>query len=198
MNPTETDFQELLRLTLAQAPEKADAIVWLQGDRLDRGPKTLELFQAGFAPVILLTGNNVLLGPDARLEEDNIGLLEMRSWLMERGVPADSILVDDRSMNTRDQAIKTLDLAAKNNWRVILLVGSGYYQPRAFLTFLNCAHAVSWPGRIVNQAATAPWDSIPSGRRKTAATCLEMEKMKIQNYTNDVASVRQGLEYLRR
>jgi len=61
----------------SQPPEKADAIVWLQGDRYDRGNKVLELFKKGFAPKILVSGNNVRVGKlgeidafhDARLDE---------------------------------------------------------------------------------------------------------------------------------
>lgn len=65
---------ELQDMVLAQPPCKADAIIWLQGDRFDRAQKCLDLYQAGFAPLLVLTGNNQFLGKDVRPEEDNVSL----------------------------------------------------------------------------------------------------------------------------
>ncbi|MFA6446634.1 MAG: YdcF family protein [Patescibacteria group bacterium] len=187
---------ELQDMVLAQPPCKADAIIWLQGDRFNRAQKCLNLYQAGFAPLLVLTGNNQLLGKDVRPEEDNVSLQQMQDWLMERGVPEGDILIEDKSLNTRDQAVQMIDLAVSRNWSALLLVGSSYYQMRAFLTFLKYAQEMNWTGRIVNQPVIIPTESIPQGREKTAAEYFTLELEKINKYQDHVASIQAGVDYL--
>lgn len=192
--PTEVDT--LLAMVMAELPKSADAIVWLQGDRFDRGPKVLDLFTLGYASRIVLTGNNAFTGPGKRSGENNISLLEMREWLIERGVPLETILVENQSMNTREQAEHTIDFASAEGWKTILLVASPYHQLRAFLTFLKYTQEAGWPGRIVNQPADLAWDSIPSGRDLAAREYLSLEIKKINAYREDVASFEEGITYL--
>lgn len=191
------EIEELLALVMKELPEPADAIIWLQGDRFDRGPKALELFSQGYASQIVLTGNNIFIGQESRPGEHNVSLDEMRAWLVERGVPADRILVEDQSMNTRCQAEHVIDMANANNWNTILLVASPYHQLRAFLTFLKYAAEMGWPGRIRNQPAELAWDSIPSDRQMTARECLSLEMEKIDMYRQHVATYAEGIAYLK-
>jgi len=55
----------------------------------------------------------------------------MREW----GVPEHSILVEDRSLNTRENALFTYELLKGRNVRRILLVTSAMHMPRAVATF---------------------------------------------------------------
>src|SRR3989338_9464869 len=90
----------LFEKILSQAPQKADAIVFLQGDQLDRAPESASLFQQGFAPRILISGNNKLVGPNTRPEENDFELGLLKEYLVEHGVPEAAILIDDQSFNS--------------------------------------------------------------------------------------------------
>jgi len=196
MNKVSAEFQKLLTLLLAEQPEKAEAAVWLQGDRFDRGEKVLTLLKENFAPRVILTGNNVLVGKSARPEEENVTLTEMAEWLQARGIASGRIMIDNQAMNTREQAENVLALAQKNDWRTIILVASPYHQVRAFLTFLKRAREISWVVRFINQPAELSLNVLPSGRTKSAAEYLLEEECKIRDYADEVATVREGLAEL--
>jgi len=189
--------EELQGLLLHEQPSHADVIVWLQGDRFDRGPRALHLYKLNFAPRIVITGNNLLLKKGFRPSESNISLSVMESLLKEKGVPPKDIIVEQRSMNTREQAVNVLALAKNNNWKIILLVGSTYHQIRPFLTFLKRAKEIGWHGVIINQPALLNNDDIPGGREKTVQEYLIEEIAKIKRYSKHVVDIDEGLRIFR-
>lgn len=190
------EFYELYDLIVTEPPHKSDVIVWLQGDRFDRGPKVVELYEKKTAPKILISGNNILIGIGKRPGEDNVSLKEMFDWLLDNKVKENDILVDDISMNTKDQAINVINLAKKNEWKNIILVGSSFYQPRAFLTFLKEAQKQNFNGKVFNQPVIIDVNIIPSGRVKTAKYLIEDEINKILEYKDDLESINSGIKYL--
>ena len=93
----------------------ADAIVVLAGDvsvpirpRVEsqiRGNRALHasrLYKAGKAPIIIISGGNVF--PQKDVEPESYYVKEI---LVELGVPADSIIIEGESRNTRENAIET-------------------------------------------------------------------------------------------
>ncbi len=191
------NIQKLQDLILDETPEKAEAIIWLQGDQLDRAKKVIDLFESGFAPRILITGNNTLLGPIERIEESNCSLDEMKKYLIYHGIDPKAISIDNKSMNTREQAEKVIQYLKDNNLNSMILVGSPYYQLRAFLTFLKRAQESGWDGHIINQPADLPWDVPPAGRKRTAREYFtEVELPKIQMYQKHVADIEDGIAHL--
>jgi len=196
MKPDKRELKKLYDSILATKPVKADVIIWLQGDRYERASKVLKLFKQGYAKKILISGNNVLIGPRARPGENNISLERMKEFLLKKGLNKKDIIVDDKSMNTKDQAEQVFKLAKKRSWLRLILVGSSYYQPRAFLTFLKQSERMKWPGRIINQPALIPWDKKLAGGDKSAKIIFNQELAKIKKYIKDLATVAQGLKYL--
>jgi uncharacterized SAM-binding protein YcdF (DUF218 family) len=101
----------------ATEPVKADLIVVLGGDTGERARTGADLFRAGYAPNVLLTGFAYVSGGRPALLQD---------WRVRRlvhyGVPEDSIRIDYRSLTTLDEAVNTLDLMKKNGWRRALVV----------------------------------------------------------------------------
>lgn len=180
---------------LAEEPVHADAMVWLQGNRYARGARTLELFLAGYAPTIVLTGNDTRLDEAHADDGVHVTIADLRRWLCERGVPPSVIIADSTAMHTRDQAVHVLAMAQERRWTALLLVASPHHQSRAFLTFLKRAHEIGWDGRIVNQPARIPWDAVPSGRWKTSAACYAEEVEKIMR-SEHVATPLEGLAAL--
>ncbi len=57
--------------------------------------------------------------------------------ILDAGVPNDDIIHEDRSTNTREQAMFVIDLAIANNWNKLILVATHDHQYRAYLTFLR-------------------------------------------------------------
>ncbi len=189
VNPVSNDLQ-LYELLLKQKPKKSNCLVWLQGDRFNRGHKVLELFRKKISSKIIISGNNVLL------DKHNLSTGEMRRWLIKNGVEPEKIVMDNISMNTKDQARNVINLAKKKRWKNITIVGSSYHQPRAFLTFLKQAQEQKWQGRLINQPAILKWDEVPDGGNKTTGEYLEEEFAKIKKYKKDVATKEAGIEYL--
>lgn len=188
MNP---EIEKLQNLVTTQPPEKAEAIVWLQGNMYDRGKKVLELYQGGFAPRIVVTGNNTRV-----VDEDNVGVDDIAVWLKEHGVPEKAVILDKQSLNTYNQAVQVIKLAREHGWSAILLVGSTHHQLRAFLTFLYQAQLQKWNGRIINKPVSIPWDDKPSGRRKTTREAFQDELEKLETCKGKLARVEDGLRYL--
>ncbi len=187
-------FILLCDLLLEEKPCQADVVVWLQGDRYDRGYKVIELYKKKFSKKILISGNNLLLG-SRKLGEDNISLDDMVDFLIKKGVNKRNIIIDDDSMNTLEQAINIFKIIQNKKWKKIILVGSSYYQPRAFLTFLKQADNINWDGLIINQPALIDWNKKPSGRDKIAKSLFLDEYKKTKKYKNDLFSINKGIKY---
>ena len=59
----------------------------------------------------------------------------MRRLLRAADVPSDAILLEDRSVSTRTNAINTLELARAQQITHLTIVTDGYHGPRAWVTF---------------------------------------------------------------
>jgi uncharacterized SAM-binding protein YcdF (DUF218 family) len=98
-------------------------------DRIDEG---LRLYRAGKAPLIVVSGGDSPLNTRIRpLHEADY----MRSLLEEWGAPDSAILVEDASINTRENALFTHKLLAAHGINRVLLVTSAIHMPRAVAAF---------------------------------------------------------------
>jgi len=98
-------------------------------DRIEAG---LRLYRAGKAPVIVASGGDSPLNPKARtLQEAD----ETRRLLEEWGVPDSAIIVENKSINTRENALFTRKILAARGIDHIILVTSALHMPRAAATF---------------------------------------------------------------
>ncbi|MFA7314333.1 MAG: YdcF family protein [Candidatus Magasanikbacteria bacterium] len=183
---------------MSEKPEKSDVIVWLQGDRFDRGEKVLELFRNKFAPIILISGNNIRMGQQGEKEAFfDANLDEIKNYLINNGIKQQKILIDDKSLNTGMHPKNIMMFAKKNNWKKIILVSSPYHQLRVFLTFVKYFNENNENIKIINQSVTdLPWDGLAGGKTKTRADIFFEELIKIKKYKQDVATYDQGLEYI--
>lgn len=189
LDPRKWAIGHLQHLVTTEHPEKADAIVWLQGNGYDRGAKVLELYRGGYAPVVLVTGNTTRV-----VDDDHVKVSDIVEWLLAHGVDKEVIIVDDQSINTLEQARYVVAKAKKDGWRAILLVGSTHHQLRAFLTFLHQSQIQGWNGHIINQPFHVGWNIKPSGRRKTTQEAFKDEIEKLELYKENVATIETGLQ----
>jgi uncharacterized SAM-binding protein YcdF (DUF218 family) len=109
-------------------PVKADLIVVLGGDDGLRVSKGAELYKAGFARNILLTGI------DSRYYRPNHPNWRERK-LMKRGVPRKNIIVDTWSETSWEEAENTTDLMDKHGWKSALVVSDPPHMLRLHKTW---------------------------------------------------------------
>jgi uncharacterized SAM-binding protein YcdF (DUF218 family) len=85
----------------------------------------------------------------------NLGANYLRNKAIAMGVPADSILVEDQSLHTRENAEYVLNLLKEHNFTHIILVTSPFHQLRTYLTFKKVfdLHNI----KITNFADTNGW-----------------------------------------
>ena len=187
-----TERERFIVLLDHEALKPSDAIILLEGDGLARVVDSLKLLRAGLADRIVVSGGVDL--PVAGCIHGGMLVQE----LMARGVSEDQLILDDRSMNTRDQAVETMNLARSRNWERIILVASHYHQYRAFLTFLKARSEAGLDLEILNAPVRdLPWfETTPWGAR---VDLLESEFSKIETYfaLGHIATFQEGIEHQR-
>ncbi len=136
---------------------RADVIVALTGNGLERTNYAVELFKAGWAPLLLMVGSTGSRPPK-----------EMADYAIKNGVPENSIQLENRSSNTRQNAENVLKMAAENSWKKIILVTSPHHQLRAHLSFKKVNEKLGSRIKIINYPPTRySWfDFVESSRGK--------------------------------
>lgn len=107
---------------------KADAIVVVSGGQTtSRALRGIELYKQGYAPKIIFSG--------AALDDGPSNAFAMRDQALADGVPARSIIIDEKSQNTYENAVNTKNILDEIGAKSLILVTSPYHQRRANLTF---------------------------------------------------------------
>lgn len=99
------------------------------GPASDRVWYAAQLYQAGKAPFVLVTGGS-LPWSDAGAEAPAMQRL-LEAW----GVPASAIVQEDRSRTTRENAVYSAPILQARGVHSVLLVTSALHMPRARATF---------------------------------------------------------------
>lgn len=116
----------------------------------DRMRTAGELILQGYAPILIVSG-----GPgDGEIHETQT----MRRLAMEMGIPAESILVDERGLNTR-ATVNTLSvLVHQQRYQKILAVSHFYHLPRIKLTAQRAGvDLYTIPARESYTLSRLPW-----------------------------------------
>lgn len=98
----------------------------------ERFGRALELFALHRAPILVLSRG---------LPEGTGDLAEgerLKEIALSRGVPAQSIILTGRTINTAMEADALCDIAARMHWKRVLLVTSAFHMPRAMRLFRGC------------------------------------------------------------
>jgi len=141
-------------LVTDETPEKADAIVVLSGSFPDRILEAVDLYAAGFAPLIVLCREPENFG-FKQLHERGVVLprgYELNQSVAEQlGVPSDAIIVVDRAdSSTFSEARRVLDFLSRRGIAKILLVTSKFHTRRAGAIY---RHLAGDKARIITRAA---------------------------------------------
>ncbi|MBT8417499.1 MAG: YdcF family protein [Silicimonas sp.] len=99
----------------------------VNGETEARIARAVELYDAGAAPILVVTGGTSGDAPSVAAA--------MREYAIANGVPEDAILVEDASRSTLQNALFTADIAELDKTQPIILVSHRYHLPRAQASF---------------------------------------------------------------
>lgn len=134
---------ERRHLSVNPSELKADAIVVLSGDtrkkvfpRSDievhgnRVIKAIRLYKQGAAPIIVMTG-----GSGSLFDQNFREAVSMKKFAVEFDVPADKIIIETESRNTRENLLYTKQILNKIKAKRVILVTSASHLPRSYALF---------------------------------------------------------------
>jgi hypothetical protein len=112
---------------------RTDVGIGLGSHDLSVATTTAELYHRGVFPLIVFTGANA---PTTVERFPRGEAMHYREHAIERGVPADAILVEDQATNTGENITRTRDLLAATGHQVhtVTLISRPYQQRRARAT----------------------------------------------------------------
>ena len=133
-------------LMVAPDPVKSDVIVllssgqldsdWLTTDAAQRTLGALRLFRDHYAPTIVSSGSQHAAGlHQAELQA---------AWLERAGVPAEALIVENRSTRTYESALEVQQLMSRHGWKSAVIVTSQMDVPRARAVFRRLGVVTSW------------------------------------------------------
>ena len=156
-------------LCLEQTPEKADCIVGFGNFNTDIARRAAELYHQGFAPKVLFTGG---LGRNTEGLLPEPEAVRFAKVAMECGVPAEDILLEEKSTNTKENIEFTRVLLEREGIPTghILGVHQPFMERR-----IKAAMGVYWPD--LNFSVTSPLVTIPE----------YLERAKAQGITENAA-----------
>jgi uncharacterized SAM-binding protein YcdF (DUF218 family) len=171
-------------------PKKSDAIILLEGDGLNRCAKTIELYKSGLAKTIVFSGGTV------DHSYGSFPFSEIMPVLLRGGIPAEAVIYEDKSTNTKEEAVEVVAIAHARGWKSLILVGSHYHQYRAYLTFLRSI--LDAGGGIVLYNAPArdlPWFSETGWGQRF--DLLDQEFARIEKYSamSHLATMEEAINY---
>lgn len=156
-----------LRVEGEPTPGCADAIVVLGGDgmrgelpgpvSMERAVRGITLHRQGVAPLLLFTGG----GPQKDEEARALGR-GMARLAQSLGVPSEAILVEDRSLDTRENATLSQPLLESRGVRRIVLVSSPTHLRRSAMVFRALGYEVI---PVASRPAPSGWGLAPSFER---------------------------------
>lgn len=105
---------------------KADAIVVVSGDS-DRMKHAVDLYKSRLANKLILSG--------AAQEGFTSNALAMQLEASRSGIPNEAIILEERAVNTYENALFTREIVKSQGLKNLILVSSPYHQRRAYETF---------------------------------------------------------------
>jgi uncharacterized SAM-binding protein YcdF (DUF218 family) len=126
-------------LVLEQSPQKADAIVILNGRDTERSLAAVDLFKGGYSRFIVMAAASKQAGSDEfwnRVGRNFRTKPFFQRAIEAMGIPEESYkLIGDGVTSTYDEALVTRKFVLERGYRSILLVTSKWHSKRAYLTF---------------------------------------------------------------
>ena len=185
-----TDREKILAIVDNDCLSPSDAIILLEGDGFDRFRKAVSLYKQGQAPKIVFSGNIT------DYDYGSYPFAEVLPRMLEAGVPEEDIIHEDKSLNTREQAVEVVRMAQERGWEKLILVASHEHQYRAYLTFLREV-LDSKSGITLYNAPARNLDWFVDKGWGTRFERLEAEILRIEKYTElgHLANAQEVIDY---
>ncbi len=181
--------EKFIAVLSTQIQIPCDALVLLAGDGMNRIKHTADLYKEKMAPCI------VLVSGDKRWEYGSAPSNDLAAGLEALCIPRNIMHIEETAMNTRDEAMRALALAADRGWNSLMFVTSPHHQYRAFLTALAAMRDLGLNIRISISVAPLSWTvENPWGRRIDMLNA-EFERIEKYRALGHVASYEDALAY---
>ena len=126
-----TEREKIIALIDNDIIRFSDAIVLLEGDGLNRYKKAVDLYKKKWADKIIFSGGIT------DYKYGSFPFADVLPHILKAGVPHHDIVHENKSLNTREQAIEIIKMSIESGWHKIILVATHEHQYRAYLTFLR-------------------------------------------------------------
>ena len=100
-----TDREKILAIVDNDCLTPSDVIILLEGDGFDRFRQAVSLYKQGMAPKIVFSGNIV------DYDYGSYPFSEILPLMLKEGMPEQDIIHEDKSLNTREQAVEVVRMA---------------------------------------------------------------------------------------
>jgi uncharacterized SAM-binding protein YcdF (DUF218 family) len=121
-----------LLLTVSEEPQNADAIIVIGGDhKPERVRRAVELYQQGYASLVIISAGTLIQEGDEQLPEAEV----MRRQARQFGLPEQVMVLEADSQSTFENALFTRQICEAKGVSRVLLVTSAYHSRRAWRIF---------------------------------------------------------------
>lgn len=126
---------------MGQTPQKVDCILALGTQDTRVANRAAELYHEGFAPLVVFSGGLGKITKDIWTQPEAERFAEIA---ISKGVPADVILIENKSTNTGENILFTQQLLAQKQLdpQSFIVVQKPYMERRCYATFKK-----QWPGK---------------------------------------------------
>jgi uncharacterized SAM-binding protein YcdF (DUF218 family) len=185
-----TDKEKFIAIVDNDSIMKSDVIVLLEGDGYNRCQKAADLLRNGWSDKILFSGGICDYSYGSFPEEDIL------PYLINLGVPSKSIIVENKSLNTKEQAENVIEMALLNNWNKIILVATHDHQYRAYLTFLKKVNSVDRNIILFNSPVrNLPWFKETGWGTRFGRLEEEFDKIDLYSSMGHLATFEEVIRY---
>ncbi len=133
------------------------------GAGADRVWHAARIYRAGKAPLLILTGGYTTDGWTSEAQA-------MKEFILALGIPEESVLLEDQSLNTSQNATNTAGLLQKSGLKEIILVTSALHMPRAKALFDAAGFQVTPAATDYTPYSPSTWQQwLPSARALDAS-----------------------------
>ena len=185
-----TDREIIMAIVDNDCLTKSAAAILLEGDGFFRFQKAVDLYNKGTVSKIVFSGNII------DKSYGSFPFEEIKPFIVKGGVPEKDLIHEDKSLNTRQQAVEIVKMAIKNEWKKLALVASHEHQYRAYLTFLrevldtkSGIILYNAPARNLNWFIDDGWGT------RFERLSVEFERMEKYSAIGHLANMQEVIEY---
>lgn len=185
-----TDREIIMAIIDNDCLTKSAAAILLEGDGFFRFQKAVDLYNKGTVSKIVFSGNII------DKSYGSFPFEEIKPFIVKGGVPEKDLIHEDKSLNTRQQAVEIVKMAIKKEWKKLALVASHEHQYRAYLTFLR--EVLDTKSGIIPYNAPARnlnWFIDDGWGTRFERLSVEFERMEKYSAMGHLANMQEVIEY---